>query len=105
VYWQMQDDANAEKSYREAIRRDPRLVSSHLGLAKIYQRQKKYAAALIETDQAVKVDPDRTEAHYVRGQVLLRLGRKEEAKKEMAASANPKKYVSVPSPELMQESQ
>jgi hypothetical protein len=53
----------------------------------------------------VKVDPDRTEAHYVRGQVLLRLGRKEEAKKEMAASANPKKYVSVPSPELMQESQ
>jgi tetratricopeptide (TPR) repeat protein len=105
VYWQMQDDANSEKSYREALRRDPRLVSSHLGLAKIYQRQKRYAAALIETDQAVKLDPERTEAHYVRGQVLLRLGRKEEAKKEMTAAANPKKDVSVPSPELMQESQ
>lgn len=105
VYWQMQDDANAEKCYREAIRRDPRLVSSHLGLAKIYQRQKKYAAALTETDQAVKLDPERTEAHYVRGQVLLRLGRKEEAKKEMTAAANPRKEVSVPSPELLQESQ
>jgi len=105
AYWEMQDDANAEKCYREAIRRDPRLVSSHLGLAKIYQRQKKYAAALIETDQAVKLDPERTEAHYVRGQVLLRLGRKEKAKKEMAAAAHPRKEVSVPSPELLQESQ
>ena len=105
VYWQMQDDNNAEKSYREAISRDSRLVSSHLGLAKIYQRQKKYAAALTETDQAVKLDPERTEAHYLRGQALLRLGRKEEAKKEMAAAANPKKEVSVPSPELMQEPQ
>ena len=38
VYWQMQDDASAEKSYHEAIRRDSRLVTSYLGLAKIYQR-------------------------------------------------------------------
>src|SRR4029077_10307154 len=77
----------------------------HLGLAKIYQRQKKYAAALTETDQAVKLDPERTEAHYVRGQVLLRVGRKAGAKKEMTAAANPRKEVSVPSPELLQESQ
>jgi hypothetical protein len=37
--------------------------------------------------------------------VLLRLGRKEEAKKEMAAAANLKKEVAVPSPELMQDTQ
>jgi len=105
VYWQMQDDASAEKSYREAIRRDPRLVNSYLGLAKIYQRQQKYAAVLAETDQALKLDPGRSEAHYIRGQALLRLGRKEEAKKEMAAAANPKKENTVPSPELMQDAQ
>jgi tetratricopeptide (TPR) repeat protein len=105
VYWQMQDDVNAEKSYREAIRRDPRLVTSYLGLAKIYQRQQKYAAALAETDKALKLDPERTDAHYIRGQALLRLGRKEEAKKEMAAAVNSKKESTVPSPELMQDAQ
>lgn len=105
VYWQMQDDAEAEKSYREAIRRDPRLVNSYLGLAKIHQRQQKYAAALAETDTAVKLDPERTDAHYLRGQALLRLGRKEEARKEMAAAAGPTKETPVPSPELMQDAQ
>jgi len=106
VYWQMQDDANAEKSYREALRREPGLVSSHLGLARIYQRQQKYAEALAQADQAIKFDPERTEAHYMRGQALLRLGRKEEAKKELAAAAgNPKKENAVPSPELTRETQ
>jgi tetratricopeptide (TPR) repeat protein len=105
VYWQMQDDANAERSYREAIRRDPRLFTSYLGLAKIYQRQQKYAAAVAETDKAIKIDPERSEAHYIRGQALLRMGRKEEAKKEMALAAGSKKEVTVPSPELVQESQ
>jgi len=105
VYWQMQDDANAEKCYREAIQKRSPAGQFTPWSAKIYQRQKKYAAALTETDQAVKLDPERTEAHYVRGQVLLRLGRKEEAKKEMTAAANPRKEVSVPSPELLQESQ
>ena len=105
VYWQMQDDPNAEKSYREAIRRDLRLVDPHLGLAKIYQRQRKFPAAMAEADAAVKLDPDRTDAHYVRGQVLLRLGRKVEARKELeAAAANPKKP-SVPSPELIEDPQ
>ena len=52
IYWLMEDDTNAEKSYREALRRDPRLVNSRLGLAKIYQRQQKYAPALAEIEDA-----------------------------------------------------
>ena len=64
IYWLMQDDANAESCYREALRRDPRLVDSHLGLAKIYQRREKYSIALEEADAAIKFDPDRTDAHY-----------------------------------------
>ena len=105
VYWQMQDDANAEKSYREALRRDPRLISSYLGLAKIYSRQQKYPAALGEADKALRIDPERAEAHYIRGQALLHLGRKEEAKKEMSAASNATKEAAVPSPELMQDTQ
>jgi len=108
TYWQMEDYTNAEKSYREAIRRAPNVANSYLGLAKIYQKQGKLAAALTEADVAVKLDPERTDAHYIRGQLLLRLGRKEEAKKEMALAAGEgerKKPASVPSPELMQDTQ
>ncbi|HEX3818787.1 MAG TPA: tetratricopeptide repeat protein [Candidatus Sulfotelmatobacter sp.] len=83
VYWLMQDDQNAEKSYRTALHRDSRLVDSHLGLAKIYQKQQKYPAALAEADAAVKFDPARPDTHYVRGQALLHLDRKQEAKKEL----------------------
>jgi tetratricopeptide (TPR) repeat protein len=114
VYWLMQEDRNAEKNYREALRRNPRLVNSHLGLARIYQRQEKYSAALAEADAAGRLDSARTDVHYIRGQLLLRLGRKQEAKKELAEaavadnqrSAGPEKHVApVPSPELLQEPQ
>jgi len=109
VCWLTQDDKNAEKNYREALRLDSRLVNSHLGLAKIYQRQQKYVAALAEADAALKTDPARTDAHYVRGQALLRLGRKEEAMKELAAAGGAgerrPETGSIPSPELVQDSQ
>ena len=112
VDWLMQDDTNAEKNYREALRRSSRLVDSHLGLAKIYQKQQKYALALPEVDAAVKLDPERSEAHYVRAQVLLHLGRKPEAKKELDAaqriSSSREKQgenATLPSPELLQDAQ
>lgn len=109
VYWLVQDDKNAEKSYRHALRLDPRLASAHLGLARIYQRQQKYAAALAEADAALKADPARTDAHYVRGQALLHLGRKEEARKELEAATGPANAkpgaTPVPSPELLQDRQ
>jgi tetratricopeptide (TPR) repeat protein len=108
VYWLIEDDKNAEKSYREALRLDSRLANSHLGLARIYQRQQKYAAGLAEADAALKADPARTDAHYIRGQLLLHLGRKEEAKKEMTAAAEVSQRpgaAPVPSPELLQDQQ
>jgi Tfp pilus assembly protein PilF len=112
----MQDDRNAETSYREVPRGDPRLVNSHLGLAKIYQRQQKYAPALGEINAAIKLDPARPDIHYVRGQVLLHLGRKEEAQKELkaalstgnerrAAQKQPVETGTVPSPEQLQDPQ
>jgi tetratricopeptide (TPR) repeat protein len=109
----LQDDKNAEMNYREALRRDARLVNAYFGLAKTYQRQEKYAAALKEIEAAVKLDPERTDLHYVHGQVLLHLGRKDEAKKELDAAVNidnerraargkQMDTDTVPSPELLQ---
>jgi predicted negative regulator of RcsB-dependent stress response len=71
---------------------------------------------LAEIDAAVTLDPARTDLHYVRGQVLLHLGRKEEAKKELEAAVNmdnqrrgerekQMETGTVPSPELLQDPQ
>jgi len=112
TYWLMEQDADAEKSYQQALKHDSRLVESHLGLAKIYQRQQKFAAALSEADAAVKLDPERPDTHYIRGQVLLRLGRKVEAQKEQQLAAarehqddNRGQAQPVPSPELVEDLQ
>ncbi len=116
VYALMQEDGNAEKSYREALRRDPRLVNSYVGLAKAYQREEKYPQALSAIEAAGKLDPQRTDIHYVRGQVLIHMGRKDEGKKELETSvridnerrAEREKQVetgTVPSPELLQDEQ
>src|SRR5207302_1687177 len=78
-----QQDSEAEKNYREALKRDSRLANSYVGLAKVYRRQEKFQQALIVIDGASKVDPGRTDTHYLRGQVLVHLGRKEEGKKEL----------------------
>lgn len=114
VYSLMQQDNEAKKSYREALRRDPRLVNSYVGLAKAYQREEKFALALHAIDSAAKLDSRRTDIHYVRGQILLRMGRREEGKKELETSvriddkrrAEREKEVengTVPSPELLQD--
>jgi tetratricopeptide (TPR) repeat protein len=116
VYSLLQQDSDAEKSYREALRRDPRLLNSYLGLAKVYQREERYPQALNAIDSAAKLDSGRTDIHYVRGQVLLHLGRKEEGKKELETSvridnerraAREKQVESgtLPSPELLQDEQ
>jgi len=114
VYSLMQQDGDAEKSYREALRRDPRLSNSYVGLAKIYQRQEKYAQALSAIDSAEELAPNASNIHYLRGQVLLRMGRKQEGKKEMETSirmdnerrAEREKQVesgTLPSPELTED--
>ena len=116
VYSLMQQDSNAERSYHEALRRDPRLVNSYIGLAKTYQREQKYPQALTAIGSAGRLDPNRTDIHYLKGQVLIHMGRKEEGKKELEASvridnehrAERQKQVEsgiVPSPELLQDEQ
>jgi tetratricopeptide (TPR) repeat protein len=115
-YAQMQQYSDAERVYREVLRRDPRLLNSYVGLAKVYQRTQNYQKAWSAIDAAGKLDPIRTDIHYLRGQILLRLGRKEEGNKELEASlridnerrAQRQKQVdsgTVPSPELLGDDQ
>jgi Tfp pilus assembly protein PilF len=61
-------------------------VNSYVGLTKTYRREQKYSQALKAIDAAVKLDPRRTDIHYLRGQVLIRLGHKEEGKQELESA-------------------
>jgi tetratricopeptide (TPR) repeat protein len=102
--------------FRKALRLDPQLASSHFQLARVYQRENKFADALTEADAALKLDPDSASIHYLRGQALQRLGRVEEAKAEMQTftqlsnAAREKRHQELesgpmPNPELTREPQ
>jgi len=116
VYSLLQQDREAENSYQHALRLDGNLISSRLGLAKLYQRQVKFAQALAELNLAAKMDPNAYAIHYLRGQVLLRLGHTKEGREELdvatrmlnASRTERQKQLGsepLPNPELTREPQ
>ena len=84
LYLRAQRDAEAERSFRDALQRDARSANSYYGLAKILQRQEKLEAALQAAGEAMKLAPDSYNVHFLRGQILQQMGRKEQAKGEFA---------------------
>jgi tetratricopeptide (TPR) repeat protein len=108
------NENEAAKNYRSALKLDPHLIGSHLGLAKIEEHQRHYAAALSELDQVLRLDSGNASARYLRGQVLMRMGREKEGREELASvakilneqRASRHKQLegeTVPSPELARE--
>ena len=86
VFFMVEDDSEATKAYQHALKLDPKMLDAHLGLAKVFQRQEQYDKALQELTVAGKLDPTSSRIHYLRGQILLKMGRKEEGKKELDTS-------------------
>jgi tetratricopeptide (TPR) repeat protein len=86
VYFSTEKDTEAEKAFRQALKLEPKMLNSYLGLAKVYQRQEQYEKALAELAAAGKLDPSSSRIHYLRGQILLKMGRKDEGKKELDTS-------------------
>ena len=112
----LQDEEEAAKNYRQALKLDGRLINSHMGLAKIEEHRRNYAAALSELDEIVRLDKENAGARYLRGQVLVHLGRQQEGREELAAATkmlNQQRNQrhkelegeAVPSPELTKEPQ
>lgn len=90
------------------------MADSHFGIAKIYFHQGKYQEALAETDAALRIAPEGQGIHNLRGQILSKLGRKQEAQAEFASvnKADDERYSNevgafregrVPNPELTQQ--
>jgi len=82
----MQKDEDAEKQFREALRRNPKSDGAYLGLAKLYQKQEKLREALKMVDRALRLSPGIHGGHYLRGRILSKLGREKEAQAEFGAA-------------------
>ncbi len=108
------NEDEAAKNYRSALKLDPQLIDAHMGLAKIEEHRQHYAAALVDLDRLLQIDSKNAAARYMRGQVLLRMGREKEGREELAMAtkmlneqrAERHKQLeseTVPSPELAKE--
>ena len=108
-------DPEAESSFQEALRKNSRMADSHFGIAKICFHQGKYQEALAEADAVLQIAPGGQGIHNLRGQILSKLGRKQEAQAEFARvnEADDARYSNevetfregrVPNPELTRQS-
>ncbi len=108
------NEDEAAKNFHSALKIDSHMISSRMGLAKIEEHRKNYAAALSELDHVIELDSGDAGARYLRGQVLVRMGREKEGRAELASATKmlneqrEKRHKelegdAVPSPELTKE--
>jgi tetratricopeptide (TPR) repeat protein len=88
LYAQQNQSAKAEQYFRKAVSLDASLVNSWVGLSKLDRGAGHDVAALEDLDKAVVLAPGSASVHYARGQVLARLGKKDQSKQEFVTSAN-----------------
>ena len=87
--WNLQedpDDADAAKVtalLEQAIHLDPNLGVAYLQLGIVYADRKDYATAIDAYQKAVQVSPELEQAHYRLARAYERMGREEEAQKEI----------------------
>src|SRR5438132_10709167 len=86
LYSRMQRDEDAEKSFREALNRDAKSAGAYLGLAKLCQKQNKPERGLKMIDTELRLSADIHGGAFVRGRILMQLGRQKEARSEFAAA-------------------
>lgn len=81
------DFARAAKYFSVAAAANPKYEEALLGLGQSELALNDAAGAVAPLEQAVKLAPESVEAHYVLGTALRKLGRKAEAGREQALSA------------------
>jgi len=59
---------------RRAIELKPAFPLAHLQLGKLFYQQKDYSKSIIELKQAIQINPDYMEAHFLLGMALRRVG-------------------------------
>jgi tetratricopeptide (TPR) repeat protein len=87
LYTQLNQTNKAERAYRKAIDLDQTVVNSYVGLGKLDRQAGRYRDSLEMLDHAVALAPESASVHYLRGQVLAKLGQKTKAQEEFDTSA------------------
>jgi tetratricopeptide (TPR) repeat protein len=88
-----EDDAGADADFRNVLRRDPQNARAHLGLAYLL-RTRDPAAALIEVEKALEIDPGFSDALQLRA--LMRALRN-----DPRAEADVDRLLAVPTPQRL----
>ncbi len=87
LYMQLNQANKAGGAFHRAIDLDQTLVNSYVGLGKLDRQAGRYSDALEMLDHAVALAPESASVHYLRGQVLAKLGQKAKAEEEFSISA------------------
>jgi len=87
LYVQLKQTDKAERAYRKAIALDQTVVNSYVGLGKLDRQAGRYSDSLEMLDHAVALAPESASVHYLRGQILAKLGLKAKAQEEFDTSA------------------
>ena len=86
-YLRAANNVEAEKCFHEALKRNAGMVEAQIGLAKAYFGEGQYKQALASIDEALRRGSNAQSAHYLRGKILTKLGRREEGQKEMVMAS------------------
>jgi tetratricopeptide (TPR) repeat protein len=84
LYGRTQRPEKSQECLRKSIKMDPKRPGPHMELAKIYFNSRKDQDALREVNLALQLDPHARGGNFLKGRVLQRMGRTEEAEVEFA---------------------
>jgi Flp pilus assembly protein TadD len=82
-YLHVGDLARAEEYLRKATAEKTAPIDAYIGLAIVNYKKKDFPNALSDLDRVLKEKPDSAEARKLRGEVLLELGRNDDAEAEL----------------------
>jgi tetratricopeptide (TPR) repeat protein len=84
------DTAAAEGAFQRVVELAPNAAEGYAGLGEVLLRQRDYAGAAVILEAALERDDGLRTAHYLLGQAYRRLGRQEEALRELQAGVDAK---------------
>jgi tetratricopeptide (TPR) repeat protein len=84
IYYLQGRDDEALAEFLVAVWIDPMDARAYTALGKVQVRAQRYAEAVPVLQRAVALDPGRADAHYALGQALARIGKVEDARREIA---------------------
>ncbi len=75
--------SQVEALLNKAVQLDPKFAAADLQLGILHSEGGHYAAAILDYQRALRIDPQMEEAHYRLAQAYRRVGKTEEAKEEL----------------------